>query len=418
MLGRIAAISFIFISTCVAWMILGGTITARTSKSRDSLNGRMESLWGGPHTQTQPTLSYTVESVDAKVTGDGKDPKRAKEDKVYTAFDIPMESSRIDVGLNLEHRQKGLLWYNTYKSDFKGKWTSTNPMERSENLRFTFNLPLKEATYDGLEFKINGAVVEPKPSADGFEVMHQSAAGEKLAFEVRYKSVGLREWKFSMGPGVKRAHDFQLVAHTNFADFDFPERTLAPSEKMADSNGGWDLKWNYSNLVSGSPIAIAMPEKLQPRPLSAEISFFAPVSLFFFFFLVWLLTTLRGIDIHPMHYFFMAAAFFAFHLLMAYLVDHISIHLAFGISAIVSMGLVISYLRQLGRVREAWREAALAQFVYLVLFSYAFFFNGYTGLSITVGAIVTLFAAMQCTAKLDWAQRFTLRPVPGQMGQQ
>ena len=35
--------------------------------------------------------------------------------------------------------------------------------------------------------------------------------------------------------------------------------------------------------------------------------------------------------------------------------------------------------------------------LYLVLFSYAFFFRGYTGLTVTVGAIATLFVAMQMT---------------------
>jgi hypothetical protein len=41
-----------------------------------------------------------------------------------------------------------------------------------------------------------------------------------------------------------------------------------------------------------------------------------------------------------------------------------------------------------------------------VLFSYAFFFEGYTGLTVTVGAVVTLFALMQATARVDWAAVF------------
>jgi hypothetical protein len=52
---------------------------------------------------------------------------------------------------------------------------------------------------------------------------------------------------------------------------------------------------------------------LQPGPLAGQISYFAPVSLFFFFFLIFIITTLRGIDLHPMNDFFLAAAFFAFH---------------------------------------------------------------------------------------------------------
>ncbi len=150
---------------------------------------------------------------------------------------------------------------------------------------------------------------------------------------------------------------------------------------------------------------MAMPEKLQPGPLAGRISFFAPVSLLFFFFFMFVIAALRGIQLHPMHYFFLATSFFAFHLLLAYLADLISIHLAFAVSSAVSIFLVVSYLRIVVNPRFAWREAALAQVVYLVLFSYAFFFKGFTGLAITIGAIASLFVAMQATARTNWRGR-------------
>src|SRR5712691_4087097 len=114
-----------------------------------------------------------------------------------------------------------------------------------------------------------------------------------------------------------------------------------------------------------------------------------------------IITTMRGIELHPMNYFFLAAAFFSFHLLLAYLADHISIHLAFGICSAVSIFLVISYLSIVAGARFAWVEAAMTQLVYLVLFSYAFFLPGFTGLAITIGAIVTLFVVMQMTARIE-----------------
>src|SRR5262249_58540636 len=100
---------------------------------------------------------------------------------------------------------------------------------------------------------------------------------------------------------------------------------LSPTAKQP-SNGGWLLTWQYSNLISGFQIGMSMPEKLQPGPLAGEISYAAPVSLFFFFFLMFIITSMRQIDLHPMNYFFLATAFFAFHLLLAYLFAHISIH--------------------------------------------------------------------------------------------
>jgi inner membrane protein involved in colicin E2 resistance len=233
---------------------------------------------------------------------------------------------------------------------------------------------------------------------------------------VGYNSQGLNEWRYSFGTTeVAQVRDFNLHMTTNFKDIDFPDNTLSPSEKHETSNG-WELNWSYTSLLSGYQIAMEMPEKLQPGPLAGRISFFAPVSLFFFFFLMLIITTMRGIDLHPMNYFFLAAAFFSFHLLLAYLVDHISIHAAFAISALVSVFLVVSYLRLVVGIGFASREAALAQIVYLVLFSYAFFLKGFTGLAITIGSILTLFVVMQITGRVRWAERFstssTAQPSP------
>jgi inner membrane protein involved in colicin E2 resistance len=122
---------------------------------------------------------------------------------------------------------------------------------------------------------------------------------------------------------------------------------------------------------------------------------------------------MRGIDLHPMNYFFLAAAFFSFHLLLAYLVDHVSIHAAFAISAAVSVFLVVSYLRLVVGLQFASREAALAQFIYLVMFSYAFFLKGFTGLAITIGSVLTLFVVMQVTGRIRWADKFAVKPAAG-----
>jgi hypothetical protein len=48
--------------------------------------------------------------------------------------------------------------------------------------------------------------------------------------------------------------------------------------------------------------------------------------------------------------------------------------------------------------------------LYLVLFSYAFFFKGFTGLVVTLGAIVTLFVLMQMTARVKWVEVFAGKP--------
>jgi inner membrane protein CreD len=407
MTKRIVAIVFIFVVTTFAWAILGGTIISRTYDSSALSGQRVESTWGTEHNQTPPVAAFsafTQRSID--VIENGAVVKKFVTDE--NVVNLPLESSKIDVNLNLGHRQKGLLWYSTYKVDFLGNYTFRNSSATEQSVRFDLKFPTSRAIYDNLTFSVDGVPVALSTSNNAVRGTAKVGPGKVAQLTVGYSSQGLNEWRYGFGEDVSQVRDFNLRMKTNFKDIDFPDNTLSPSEKT-ETGDGWDLTWSYRNLLSGYQIAMAMPEKLQPGPLAGRISFFAPVSLFFFFFLMLIITTMRGIDLHPVNYFFLAAAFFSFHLLLAYLVDHISIHASFAVAAAVSIFLVVSYLRLVVGIRFASREAALAQFIYLVMFSYAFFLKGFTGLAITIGSILTLFVVMQVTGRVNWAEKFKVK---------
>ena len=87
-------------------------------------------------------------------------------------------------------------------------------------------------------------------------------------------------------------------------------------------------------------------EPTQPGTARRPPTVFAPVSLLFFLTVMVILGVLSGQNLHPVNYGFLSAAFFAFHLLLAYLVDHISIHTAFLLASLVSVFLVVSHRRR------------------------------------------------------------------------
>ncbi len=407
MVKRITAIVFIFVCASVAWAVLGTTIFSRTYDLNQQSEKHVGSTWGTPQNQSPPTASYQQVNIkEQDVVENNKVIKRKVEERVDVP--LPIQSSYIDVALDLEHRQKGLLWYSTYKVNFGGTYTFSNTTNQQQAVAFTLNFPASQAIYDDLVFAIDDVPLLIKNEKNSASGITKVAAGKTATLKVGYHSQGLSDWHYSFGNNdVARVQNFTLNMKTNFKDINFPDNTLSPSEKH-ETASGWDLKWSYKNLVSGYQIAMEMPEKLQPGPLAGKISFFAPVSLFFFFFIMFIITTMRGIELHPMNYFFLAAAFFSFHLLLAYLVDHVSIHAAFAVSSVVSVFLVVSYLRLVIGIQFATREAAIAQFVYLVLFSYAFFLKGFTGLAITIGSVVTLFVVMQVTGRIHWAQKLAV----------
>jgi Inner membrane protein CreD len=290
-----------------------------------------------------------------------------------------------------------------------------NSSNEAQSVKFRLPFPAQKAVYDGLFMTVNGQSIPLTTDNLAASAEASLGTGQSATLHVGYRSQGLERWRYQLSEGVAQVHNFTLVMRTNFKDIDFADDTLSPGSKQR-APGGWELTWRYSDLISGFQIGMTMPQKLQPGPLAGEISFAAPVSLFFFFFLMFIITTVRNIDLHPMNYFFLATAFFAFHLLLAYLVDHISIHVAMIIASVVSIALVVSYLRLVVGIRFATLEAGVAQLIYLVGFSYAFFWKGFTGLAITIISVITLYVVMQATGRIRWSEKFASRsaaPVSG-----
>jgi len=408
---RLAAIALIFLGTSVGWTVLGSSLVARSGEFDSRLGREVQLLWGGPHRQIAPDAWILRPGVDTQVEEtkdqEGRVLRKQVSKTVFRTVPVVLESTRATVDLDLEHRRKGLLWYATYTVTFKGTFTFRNPDAEVRELRVHLPLPAENALFDDFVFAVDGRTAVPAGDVSKEMTAVVSAApGATITLNVQYRSRGLGTWTYAFtGAGVAQVRDFNLALRTNFREIDFPAGTVSPSE-MTSTPNGWALAWNFTNMISGQAIGMVLPEKLNPGPFAARVTFFAPVSLLFFLAVMVMVGTVSGTSLHPMHYWFIAAAFFAFHLLLAYLVDHVTVHAAFATATAVSLLLVVSYLRVVTGMRRALLGAGAAQVVFLVLFSYAFFFEGFTGLAITVGAILTLFVMMQMTAHVSWDETF------------
>jgi hypothetical protein len=398
MLKNLAGVAVILVGATFAWFILGATIAVRTQGSDSAQRGQLAAAWGSEQEQTAPQFWYATYRTE-------------KKKRISVSHDLTPASSRLDVDLALDPRLKGLLWYNTYAVRFGAAYRVANPGGGAQ-LEMSFPFPSNGATYDDFMLAADGKRIPVTSTSGVIRAALPLGHGPFTTVTVGYRSHGIGAWSYRLGEGVVSVRDFVLTMHTNFRAIDFPPRTLAPSTEQQTADG-WRLTWRYSDLIGGFGIGMAFPQRLQPGLLAERLTLWAPLSLLFYVFVMLVITTLRRIPLHPINYFFLAAAFFSFHLLFAYTVDRIPVAWAFAICSLVSMALTVSYLRLVAGLRFAAVEAALAQFFYLILFSYALFDEGYSGLSITIGAIVTLFVTMQLTGRIDWSERFGKRPASG-----
>ena len=442
MLARAAAVCMIFIVTSVAWMSLGTSVQLRTNISDSQIREEVQSLWGTELHQKAPSVEcaweeevlntrYVEKEIPADEDGEEEqDRRRKKTEMVEETYTTTTEGSsreefdatRIRAGIDMDYRRKGLLWYNTYNLDFKAayKWTYSGKAPGECSISFRF--PSERSVFDNFVFRSNGVDLKTFDVSENTVVFLQKVEpGQENTIDIAYRTRGMDNWKYDFrnagsekgNGGVSRVRNFDMEVRTRFKNIDFPTGTISPSGKISTSDG-WILNWKYSSLISGFEIGLSMPEKLNPGPLVSQISLFAPVSLLLFFVVIFVICILKKIDLHPINYIFIAAAFFSFHVLMAYLVDHMDIVPAFVISSVVSVLLVVSYLRLAVGWRFSIYQAGLSQIVYLVAFSYAHFLRGFTGLSITIISIVTLFVLMQFTGRINWTEQLSRDKEPGE----
>src|SRR5437868_580626 len=227
MTKRIAALAFIFICTTVAWMILGSTIFARTYSLEPGLKSKVASTWGAPQEQLPPSASY-----DHVTTVDAWDDRThtLKHELKTNQVPLGLQSTRIDVKLDLEHRQKGLLWYSTYTVQFAGDYDFTNYSNEEQLVSFKLTFPAEQAVYDDMFMSADGQPIAFVNQGNGVIGSARVPAGKVVRLRTGYISHGLDSWHYKFGENVSQIRDFTLVMHTNFPDIDFPDNTLSPTK--------------------------------------------------------------------------------------------------------------------------------------------------------------------------------------------
>ena len=399
---RFIAIMFIFGAVSAAWMILGGSIWFRTYEMDQQFSAEMAGQWGPE-----------VVAQQAPYWAPAKSAKRTDDEAASPA------SSVITAHIANDHRYKGLLWYSTFTVKFRGRYELPAAQGRGF---FIFPLPADVTGYDALTVTIDGAEADvPHADISAGRIAVPVEGKAEHAIEVAYATQGQNVWLYcpgqvarndgwesgtslATGGPLAELNDFSLTVTTDFADIDFP--AASPTAPASPAGGGKRAQWTYEKATTNQIMGVTVPKHPNAGPLAARMSFFAPVSLLMFFTVLFTTVVLKRIPLHPMHYLFIATGFFAFHILLAYLADIMNIHAAFWICSAVSVFLVVTYMRLVAGVKFAVVFVGLAQLVYLVGFSYAFFWRGRTGLTVTVVAIVTLFCLMQATGRVNWFEVF------------
>jgi len=402
---KIVAIVIIFAITAVAWMILGATNLSRTDKSFFALKDQVANLYGSRLDIEAPrcyskTTKFRQETVNNNT--------RTVQYFDYQYYELI--KSDIVINVYLDQRKKGNLWFPTFKASFEGKYIFLVDQASLNNDIYLYStLGSANSIYNNLYLNINNRDIDNVlPLVNKQEIPVRPLGDNTIQLTVSYEATGMENIHYLITAdrnAIAQINDFNLVISTDFELHDFPSDMMSPTHTTKKEKG-YDLVWELNKTITGKNIGLIIPNRLNPGQIITRVSFFAPVSLLFFFVVLLMFSIVLKINLHPMHFFFLAATFFSFHLMFSYFSDQLDIYLSFAISAVVSLILTITYMRLISPKKMAFIYSPAIQFIYLIIFSFSFFFDGITGIIVTICAVITLFILMQVTGRINWDEEF------------
>jgi len=401
---KIIAIVVIFGFTTIAWMILGAANLSRTDKSFSSLKSQVANLYGSRLNIESPkcytkTTKYREETVN----------NNTRVVEYFEYQDHELIKSDVAINVYLDQRKKGNLWFPTFKASFEGKYTFLANVSNNESVFVYSTLNSADSIYNNLNLKINdNDIANVLPLINKQEIPVSVRNDNTVQLNVSYDATGMEDLYYLITAdrnAIAQINDFNLVITTDFELHDFPPNMMSPTHTTRKENG-YELIWELNKTITGKNIGLIIPNKLNPGNIITRVSFFAPVSLLFFFVVLLMFSVLLKTNLHPIHFFFLAATFFSFHLMFSYFSDQMNIYLSFAISALVSLVLTVTYMRLIAPKKLAFIYSPIIQIIYLVVFSFSFFFDGTTGIIVTICAVITLFILMQATGKINWDEEF------------
>ena len=170
--GTHCAIAFILVATSIGWFILGGTIHSRTVEYDYKLKEEWPRSGRSAGADAAGRHRRRAAGDAIRVAVDGK--KVVKTETTNTTVPLPIESSRIQVNLDLDYRKKGLLWYSTYGVNFSGHLHVRNTTGAARDCVFLLTFPAKKAIYDSVVMEVNGQPLRLASTDAGASVAGES----------------------------------------------------------------------------------------------------------------------------------------------------------------------------------------------------------------------------------------------------
>lgn len=256
--------------------------------------------------------------------------------------ELPLNNYDVNVVITTELRKKGIFKVPVYTAEViqKGDFNNIYGDLNNKQITTAINISDSRGFISEPKFKINN--LPAKNTHDTVYKTELKTDAKTIPFEITYTIKGLNSVDVALG-GYKN----NVSINGNWKDPSF-EGDFLPIEREVttkDFKAVWSvpkiaLYKDYPNIVSVSLLVPIDSYSMADRSLKYG---FLLLTLTFLGYFIFEITSKENKQIHPIQYCLLGAAILVFYLLLVSISEFISFNLAYLISALMVMGLILLY---------------------------------------------------------------------------
>ena len=303
---------------------MSGIIHDRTSY-RDEAVSKVAQSWAGSQTIASPTMSFTI----------------INDKKVEEIKELELNNYEANVVIKTEVRKKGIFKVPVYTAEVSQKGDFNNKYGNLAGKEISTAIGLSDSRGFVTEptFKINGETANVQDIVCK-KVLNTSA--KTIPFEITYKIKGLNDINVALG-----GYSNKVAIQGNWKDPEFKGDFL-PTEREV-TNKDFSANWSVPKIAlsKGAPSVITVSLLIPVDSYSmADRSLkygFLLLTLTFLGYFIFEITSKEKKKVHPIQYCLLGAAILMFYLLLVSISELLTFNLAYLISALMVMGMVLTY---------------------------------------------------------------------------
>lgn len=383
--------------------------------------------WGDAQTITGPVIDVPYDVPVQVAASDGSGRMETRVDTYYAHF-LPEELT-VSTTLDPNRKHRGIYDVAVYTS--RTRLSGSFAPMRDDRLRTGYPLKWNEAKVtlgisdlrsikEQVSMRIGDLTVSFEPGLDNSDVMgnglraalplDSTLRGRSLTFSAELRINGSSS--FSVCPVGKVTN---VTCTSTWADPSFNGAFL-PDTSTIGANG-FTADWSVLHLNRPYPqeflgsrldvveqsafgVYLIQPvDEYQKNTRASKYGLMLIVMVFLVFFFVEVLQKLR---IHPIQYLLVGFALCLFYTLLIALSEHVGFALAYILSAVAVIGLVVFYSASVFKVQRATRLLGL---IMLLVFGFMFALineEDYALLFGSIGLFIVLAIVMSVSRRIDW----------------